>query len=257
MFTWPLRDTQAAANDPLPCSSPGALGASRQAGSELDDKPQRDRKAVRASLAFGLSPSNKEGEERASLSPALMAQEHPDLPTLPLRLQVFVSESAPLIHTEGCFFLYFYRNQVSAQNLDLWPLTPSSEKGKRTSSSGIDTLSHEDCQKPKGLVKSDIDDVLLLMSDILRHREDHQLPDPNLAAINNNAKFMPNPRASLAPTVFLFHGVWSSKNLHFVIPIGSRLLSSSADAELWHAAVITANYVICFHIDLSCQGFGA
>lgn len=82
MFTWPLRDTQAAANDPLPCSSTGALEASRQAGSEQEDKPQRDRKAVRASLAFSLSPSNKEREEMASLSPALMAQEPPDLPTL-------------------------------------------------------------------------------------------------------------------------------------------------------------------------------
>lgn len=76
MFTWPLRDIQAAANDPLPCSSPGALEACRQAGSELDDKLQRDRKAVRASLAVGLSLSNKEREERASLFPVLMAQEY-------------------------------------------------------------------------------------------------------------------------------------------------------------------------------------
>lgn len=70
MFTRPLRDTQAAVNDPLPRSLPGALGACRQAGSELDDKLQRDRRAVRASLTVGLSLSNKEGEQRAALSPA-------------------------------------------------------------------------------------------------------------------------------------------------------------------------------------------
>lgn len=76
MFTWPLRVIQAAANDTLPRSLPGALEACRRAGSELDDKLQGERKAVRASPMAGPSLSGIKRGCTSSCSMAPMAQEY-------------------------------------------------------------------------------------------------------------------------------------------------------------------------------------
>lgn len=58
MFTWDIQAFFFFSSDPLPCSLFRALEASRQAGCEPDDKLQRDREAVGASLKVGPSLSN-------------------------------------------------------------------------------------------------------------------------------------------------------------------------------------------------------
>lgn len=182
---------------------PGALDACRQAGSELDDKLQRDRKAVRASLAVALSLSNKAEAERAALSPAPeQPWPPPAAPSASLRWcwssrrteftrrrqkdgeprSSFRRSDLKPTGVCKCIYLSEHHSFLSFPEIkyrpriltfDLWHIhfptiaPPPPETGRRTSSCRIDTVPHQDCERWRDLVKSDIADILLSTSDTI------------------------------------------------------------------------------------------